>query len=248
MATGAATALRRAARRANVRPLKLDALIPALDEEAALPGVLAGLAGRGLRRIVVVDNGSRDRTAEVARAGGAEVVPEPRRGYGSACLAGLRHLRADPPDAVVFLDADGSDDPADLAALVEALRGGAELVVGSRVAGRAEPGALTPVQVFGNALSCRLIALRWGVRFTDLGPFRALTWEALERLQMRDAGFGWTVEMQARAARLGLRCREIPVSYRRRRAGQSKIAGTVRGSIRAGVKILATIGREAVRR
>jgi glycosyltransferase involved in cell wall biosynthesis len=228
--------------------MRVAALMPALDEEDSLPSVLAGLTGRGLESIVVVDNGSTDRTAEVARAGGAVVVHCPRRGYGSACLAGLDWLALDPPDVVVFLDADGADDPDDLASLLSPLLDGrAEMVIGSRVAGRADDGALTPVQRFGNALSCRLIAWAWGVRFTDLGPFRAVRWETLELLGMRDPDFGWTVEMQARAARLGLRSVEVPVRYRRRVAGRSKVAGTVRGSVRAGVKILYTIGREFVR-
>lgn len=228
--------------------MRVAALMPALDEEASLPAVLAGLAGRGLERIVVVDNGSRDRTAEVAVAAGAVVVFCGRRGYGSACLAGLDRLADDPPDAVVFLDADGADDPADLPALLAPLRDDrAELVIGSRVTGNADTGALTPVQRFGNALSCRLIELAWGARFTDLGPMRAVRWATLERLQMRDPDFGWTVEMQARAARLGIPWMEVPVRYRRRVAGQSKVAGTVKGSVKAGAKILFTIGREFVR-
>ncbi|MCB9545015.1 MAG: glycosyltransferase [Myxococcales bacterium] len=226
----------------------VDALIPALNEEESLPGVLAGLQGRGLRRVVVVDNGSRDATADVARAGGAEVVYCARRGYGSACLRGLDHLHADAPDVVVFLDADGADDPADLPAVLGPIAAGeADLVIGSRVRGQAEAGALTPVQRFGNALSCTLVRGLFGVRFTDLGPFRAITWDALQRLDMADPDFGWTVEMQAKAARRGLRCAEVPVDYRRRYAGQSKVSGTLEGSARAGAKILWTIGRERLR-
>lgn len=228
--------------------MQVDAIIPALDEEESLPAVLAGLRGAGLRRVVVVDNGSTDATAAVAAREGAEVVHEARRGYGSACLAGLRHVAADPPDVVVFLDADGADDPAELPALLQPIRqAGAELVIGSRVLGGAERGALTPVQRFGNALSTRLVRLLFGVRFTDLGPFRAVRWSALQRLEMTDPDFGWTVEMQAKAARRGLRCVEVPVRCRRRLAGRSKISGTVRGSAKAGAKILWTIGREALR-
>jgi len=227
--------------------LVCDALMPALNEAECLPTVLASLRDRGLRDVWVVDNGSTDATAEVARAGGARVVSCPQRGYGRACLKGLEALSAAPPDVVVFLDADGSDDPDDLTALLAPLeRGEAELVVGSRALGRAEAGALTPVQRFGNALAGALIGALWGVRFTDLGPFRAVRWSTLQALSMRDPDFGWTVEMQARAARLGLRVVEVPVAYRRRRAGQSKIAGTLRGSVKAGVKILWTIARERV--
>lgn len=225
----------------------VDLLIPARDEEESLPRLLADLSRQRaapLRQVVVVDNGSRDRTASAARAHGAVVVSEPRRGYGAACLAGLAALRAAPPDVVCFLDADGSDDPEDLPALFAPIvRHEADLVIGSRVLGEREPGALAPVQRAGNALATRLLALLFGARFTDLGPFRAIRWPALERLGMRDPGYGWTVEMQARALAAGLRCAEVPVRYRRRRCGRSKVAGTVRGSIGAGWKILFTIGR-----
>lgn len=226
----------------------VDVVIPALDEAEALPGVLAGLRdaatpGFALRDIVVADNGSSDGTAGVARAAGARVVDAPRRGYGSACLAALDALRGSPPDAVAFLDADGSDDPAQLAEVVAPLFAGAELVVGSRALGEREAGALTPVQAFGNALATRLMRALYGARFTDLGPFRAIRWTALERLRMRDRDYGWTVEMQTRALRAGLACVEVPVRCRRRAAGRSKVAGTVRGVFGAGWKILFTIGR-----
>lgn len=231
-------------------------VIPALDEEGPLARVLADLPRPGerleipgagpvtLARIVVADNGSRDRTAAVARAGGAEVVSEPRRGYGQACLAALAHLAAQPPDVVVFLDADHSDDPRELAlVLAPVVTGAADLVIGSRVLGRHEAGAFTPVQAFGNRLSAWLMRRLWGASFTDLGPFRAIRYEALACLGMRDRDYGWTVEMQTRALRHGLACREVPVSYRRRRLGRSKVAGTLRGVIGAGTKILFTIAR-----
>ncbi|MEO6463579.1 MAG: glycosyltransferase family 2 protein [Candidatus Eisenbacteria bacterium] len=226
-------------------------VIPALDEEAAIGGVIESLPRAGIDEIVVCDNGSRDRTAAVARAAGATVVAAPRRGYGSACLAGLAYLRSrpvGPPDVVAFVDADGSDVPAELPFLLAPLAaGGADLVIGSRVLGRAEPGALTPVQRFGNRLASLLLAARWGATTTDLGPFRAIRWAALERLAMQDRDYGWTVEMQARALRLGLVIVEVPVTYRRR-VGRSKISGTLRGVVGAGTKILWTIGREALRR
>ena len=228
--------------------LTVDILIPARDEEAALPLVIAGLprAGEGwqLRRIVVADNGSRDGTAAAARAAGAEVVSEPMAGYGRACLAGLAYLRGSPPDIVAFVDGDHSDDPADLTALLAPLVAGtAQLVIGSRVLGEREPGAFTPVQEFGNILAAALLRMCWGVRATDLGPFRCMRWPALESLRMRDTDFGWTVEMQARAAHAGVPMLDVPVRYRRRRQGRSKIAGTFSGSVRAGIKILATIAR-----
>jgi len=226
--------------------LTLDVLIPARDEAAALPLVLGDLprAGEGwrVRQVVVVDNGSRDATAGVARAHGATVVHEPVAGYGRACLAGLASLRSNPPDAVVFLDADHSDDPRELPRLLmPLLRGEAVFVIGSRTLGEREPGAFTPVQAFGNALAGALLGLFWGVHATDLGPFRAIRWDALESLGMRDRDFGWTVEMQARAARARLVTVDVPVSYRRRRQGRSKIAGTFTGSLRAGTKILGTL-------
>ena len=225
-------------------------IVPALDEEGSIAAVVAAVPRGGkastfvVSDVVVVDNGSRDGTAVAARTAGARVVAEPRRGYGAACLAGLEWLRWYPPDVVAFVDADASDDPAELPQLIAPLlERRADVVIGSRVLGASEPGALTPVQRFGNRLATGLIAALFGVRFTDLGPFRAVAWDALERLGMRDRGYGWTVEMQARAARLGLRCVEVPVCYRRRRAGRSKVSGTLRGSVGAGTKILLTILR-----
>jgi glycosyltransferase involved in cell wall biosynthesis len=228
--------------------LTLDVLIPARDEAESLPLVLADLPRQGqgwwVRRVVVVDNGSRDRTAAVARGLGAEVVREPVAGYGRACLAGLAHLRRSPPDAVVFVDADHSDDPRDLHRVVAPLvAGAAELVIGSRVLGKRERGAFTPAQALGNRLAPFLLRRLWGVEVTDLGPFRAVRWASLERLRVQDPAHGWTVEMQARAARDGVGMVEVPVSYRRRRHGRSKISGTLGGTWRAGMSILATIAR-----
>lgn len=191
----------------------------------------------------MVDNGSTDGTAEVARAHGARVVREDRRGYGRACLRGLAEVGE--AQIVVFLDGDHSDHPQELPLLIQPiLEDRADLVIGSRTLGHATSGALTPQQVFGNRLACLLIRLLLGHRYTDLGPFRAIRWDALQRLEMRDPTYGWTVEMQVKALRRGLRVVEVPVSYRRR-IGQSKISGTLTGSLKAGYKIILTILRYA---
>lgn len=223
----------------------VDVVIPALDEEQALPLVLGAIPRPPVRRVVVADNGSRDRTAEVARAAGAEVVREPERGYGAACLRALAHLAADPPQVVVFLDGDYSDHPEELPALLAPIaRGEAELVIGSRTRGHAD-GGLTPQQKVGNAVAC--VALRWlyGARYTDLGPFRAITWDALQRLGLVDRNYGWTVEMQIKAAQRGVASAEVPVSYRAR-VGRSKVSGTVRGTLGASAKILWLLAKYAV--
>lgn len=222
----------------------VDVVIPAFNEETSLPLVLASIPRPPVRRVVVADNASTDRTAEVARQGGAEVVTEARPGYGSACLRALAHLRDHrPPAIVVFLDADFSDRPEELPRLLEPIRAGrAELVIGSRTRGEAEAGALLPQARAGNFIACRLIGWLYGYRYTDLGPFRAITWTALESLEMSDPDFGWTAEMQVKALRRGVAVTEVPVSYRRR-IGVSKITGTLRGTLMAGYKILWTVLR-----
>ena len=223
-------------------PPALAVVIPACDEEEAIGKVLQDIPNIA-QQIVVVDNGSSDRTAEVARRLGAHVVGEPRRGYGQACLAGIAQL--DCPDIVVFLDGDYSDYPEDMSALVKPIiTDCADMVIGSRVLGQREKGALLPQARFGNWLATFLIRLLFGVTFTDLGPFRALRYDALMRLEMQDRDFGWTAEMQVKAARLSLRSAEVPVRYRRR-IGTSKITGTLSGTLRAGYKILWTIFRYA---
>lgn len=224
----------------------VNVIIPALDEEAAIAGVLRGLRAAGFDRIVVVDNGSRDRTACIARAEGAQVVVEPMRGYGAACLAGIAALApAAGQDIVAFIDADGSDDAEDLRRLVQLVaRDEADLALGCRVTGEREPGALPAHARFGNALAGWLIRLRTGYRYRDLGPLRALRYSTLMGLGMKDRNYGWTVEMQLKAARAGLCVRELPVRYHKR-VGRSKISGTIAGSARAGAKILLTIARHA---
>jgi glycosyltransferase involved in cell wall biosynthesis len=222
-------------------------IIPALNEEVALPGVLRDLRALGLRHVRVVDNGSTDRTAEVARELGAEVRSEPVRGYGAACWCGMSELG---PEVawVLFCDADGSDDLSELPALFAAAATGAEFILGNRRASAEGRGAMTPQQNFGNALATALIAIGWGHRYKDLGPLRLISRSALDRIAMRDRGFGWTVEMQVRAVEEGVRIVEIPVGYRRRQGGRSKISGTIGGSLRAGTVILSTVGRLWFRR
>jgi len=218
-------------------------IIPALNEADSIASVCQQIPRQLFLQLIVVDNGSRDGTAEAARAAGAQVILEPRQGYGQACWAGLDCLRPE-IDAVVFMDADLADDPADLAPLVHSFQEGQwDLVIGSRVLGVPEPEALTSLQRFGNWLATRLIWKVWRVHFTDLGPMRIVSRQALVQLDLRDRDFGWNVEMQAKAARLKLRVAELPVTYRRRRFGRSKISGTVMGSLRAGAKILWTIYR-----
>jgi len=232
-----------------VTPCRVAAVIPALNEADSIGLVLADLPRSVVERVVVCDNGSVDATASVARAAGALVVEEPRRGYGAACLKGLAALESDPPDVVLFLDADRSDDAGEASALLAPiLDGTADFVIGSRALGGAEPGSLTPAQRFGNRLAAALLRALYGVPATDLGPFRAIRWESLRALGMRDRDFGWTVEMQVKAARHGLRTLEVPVRYRRRAGNSpSKISGTVKGTILAGTKILGTIAADYLR-
>ena len=223
----------------------VDVVIPAFNERDSLPLVLAEIPSDAVREVVVVDNASDDGTADAALAAGAVVVREPRRGYGSACLAGLEYLgrKSSPPGIVVFLDADYSDHPDELPSVVAPIvEGRADLVIGSRVLGKRERGALLPQARIGNFVAARLMRWLYHVPVTDLGPFRAVRWDALQEIGMRDRDFGWTAEMQVKAAKKGLRVIEVPVSYRRR-VGRSKITGTVNGTLRAAWKILYTILR-----
>jgi len=216
-------------------------VIPVFNEERSLPLVLGSIPMAAVKEILVVDNGSTDASARVAAQMGATVVSERRRGYGSACLAGLAQLRHRPPDIVVFMDGDFSDHPEELPLLLAPIREqGCDLVIGSRFLGRAEPGALLPQARFGNRLAVFLLHVLYGAHFTDLGPFRAVRYARLMELGMADRTFGWTAEMQARAALAGWKTTEVPVSYRKR-VGVSKITGTLGGTLRAGAKILATL-------
>ena len=219
----------------------VDILIPARNEAQALPPLLAEIDRSTVRRIVVVDNGSTDATAEVAAAAGCTVVSCPAPGYGNACLTGLAFMQSDPPDIVVFLDGDRSDHPDHLPELIEPITAGTrDFVLGSRTRGRADKGSLTATQKFGNLLATFLMRLFWGFRYSDLGPFRAIRWDSLQSLHMADRNFGWTIEMQIKAVTEGLRIAEVPVNYRNR-IGTSKISGTLSGVVRAGYKILFTI-------
>ncbi|MDX1909879.1 MAG: glycosyltransferase family 2 protein [Saprospiraceae bacterium] len=227
---------------------RIDVLIPAWNEEKALPLVLKNLPKDRVRQIIVCDNGSTDKTTEVAKAAGAIVVSQPERGYGNACLAGMRYLEnlppSEQPEIVVFIDGDFSDFPEELPAIIAPiLEEGKDLVIGSRRLGGMEAGAMTFPQRFGNWLAPAMIRLFYGYRFSDLGPFRAIRWEALKNMGMRDKNFGWTVEMQVRAAKMKLRCAEVPVRYRKRAAGHSKVSGTIKGTVLAGWKIITTIFR-----
>jgi glycosyltransferase involved in cell wall biosynthesis len=222
---------------------EIAVVIPALDEARAIGLVLRDIPAF-VDRVIVADKGSTDGTREIAQAHGATVILETERGYGAACLKGLEAIGE--AGIVVFMDGDYSDHGSEMGLLVDPiLAGEADMVLGSRVLGRREAGSLTLQQQFGNALATWLMRRIWGVRYTDLGPYRAVRVAALRRLGMTDRNYGWTIEMQIRAAVAGLSVREVPVSYRRR-IGASKVSGTIKGTVLAGIKILSTIARFAV--
>lgn len=219
--------------------MKVSVIIPALNEEEAIGKVINDIPKGVVQEIIVVDNGCTDNTVEIARNHGAKVISEPRKGYGSACLAGLAAVKS--ADIIVFVDGDYSDDPTELSSLIKPIKENqADFVIGTRKP--TEKGALLPQARFGNKLATFLINSFYGVKYTDLGPFRAIRQSKLIELDMQDQTYGWTVEMQLKAAKMGIRVQEIPVSYRKR-IGTSKISGTLIGSVRAGVKILTTIFR-----
>ncbi len=221
----------------------IDIIIPAYNEEESISLVLGDIPHNLVREVVVCNNASKDRTAEVAQKAGATVVLQTQKGYGSACLKGIEYLQNKivKPDIVVFLDADYSDHPEELATLIRPiLEKDMDMVIGSRALGDLEAGSMTPQQIFGNWLATNLISLFYRYDFTDLGPFRAIKYDKLIELKMEDPDFGWTVEMQVKAAKMKFRCTEVPVTYRKR-IGASKISGTLKGTILAGHKILWTI-------
>jgi glycosyltransferase involved in cell wall biosynthesis len=219
--------------------MKTAIIIPARNEESPLPGVIAEIPPGAVDMVIVVDNGSTDDTAGVARRSGAVVIQEPRAGYGHACAAGILAASGQGADLLVFLDGDGSFDPAQIPDLLAPIKAGqADLVLGSRPAGGMEPGAMPPHARFGNWLVARLMRLLYGLRVTDLGPYRAVRAGLLAQLDMQEMTYGWPTEMMVKAARHGARVVEVPVRYRARRGGQSKVSGTVRGTLLATQAIL----------
>lgn len=223
--------------------MNIIVIIPAYNEESAIGQVIAEIPKNWIREIVVVDNRSTDNTAINATKAGATVVYEPLPAYGRACLRGMAYVESlsAPPDIIVFVDGDHSDYPEELPHLVKPiLEQNYDMVIGSRALGKRERGSMTPQQVFGNWLATFLLRLLYGVRYTDLGPFRAIKWDKLLALDMQDKTYGWTVEMQLKAAKQGLKSTEVPVRYRKR-IGFSKISGTVKGVVLAGYKIITTI-------
>src|SRR6184192_3009016 len=226
----------------------ISVVIPALNEEEPIVGVVREIAAtRVPDEIIVVDNGSTDRTAERAREAGAHVVNAPR-GYGRACAAGVAAVRPD-CDIVVFLDGDGSDCAEFMPKLVDPIAAGThDFVIGSRTRGQREPGSMNLQQIFSGRIAGLILRLLYGVRYTDMCPFRAIRRDALERLGMREQTYGWNLEMQMKAARARLRILEIPINHRRRAGGTSKVSGTLCGTFVAGVRIIATLVRIAFAR
>lgn len=218
-------------------------IIPAFNEERSIGKVLADIPMDVVQEVVVVDNNSTDATFAEAQKGGATVLKQPIQGYGSACLKGIEYFcsQNEKPDIVVFMDADYSDHPDELPNVIAPiLHDKMDMVIGSRALGPRERGSMTPQQVFGNWLACTLMRIMYKARYTDLGPFRAITWPALMQIEMKDPNYGWTVEMQLKALKHKLRHTEVPVTYRKR-IGTSKIAGTLKGTVMAGYKIITTI-------
>lgn len=221
----------------------IDVIIPAYNEEASIGNVVHDIPKDLVRHIIVCNNNSSDSTRQVAWEAGATVVDQPLSGYGNACLKGMEYVAGldTQPDIIVYLDGDYSDYPGQMTELVAPiLEDGYDMVIGSRAMGAMEKGAMMPQQIFGNWLATSLIKLIYGYEFTDLGPFRAIRYDRLMEIDMKDKTFGWTVEMQVKAAKLKLKCIEIPVKYRVR-IGVSKVSGTIKGTILAGHKILWTI-------
>jgi glycosyltransferase involved in cell wall biosynthesis len=218
---------------------RVSVIIPALNEQDSIGLVIGDIPKHLVDEIIVADNGSTDRTAEVAHNAGARLVSEHRRGYGAACLKGIASARN--PDIIVFMDGDYSDYPEEMAQIIAPiLKGEADMVIGSRIMGTRSEKVLPPHSYWGNRLTTWLINALYHQRFTDLGPFRAITYDGLKKLAMRDTNYGWTVEMQVKAVTNGLKVVEIPVSYRKR-IGKSKVSGTIAGSLKAGIKMLYTV-------
>ncbi len=223
-------------------PRRVSVVIPALNEAESIGSVVQSMPWDKIAECIVVDNGSTDGTADVARAAGARVVNSPR-GYGAACATGARAAAAT-SDVLVFLDGDGSDDVNAMQQLVEPIElGKADFVIGSRVRGRAEPGSLNGAQIFAAKMIGALVKMMYGFRYTDMGPFRAIRRECLEAMQMHEMTYGWNLEMQIKALKMGLRVVEIPVDYRCRAAGESKVSGNAWASVKAATRILGVLAR-----
>lgn len=229
--------------KSNFAPVVVDVIIPAYNEESSIGLVVSDIKKEDVRHVIVVNNRSNDNTVEVAKLAGAHVLNQPKRGYGAACLKGMEYIAElqEKPDVVLFMDGDYSDYAEEFQLLMSPIKEqNIEMVIGSRALGEREKGSMTPQQVFGNWLATRMIKVLFGARFSDLGPYRAIQYPALLRLQMNDQNYGWTVEMQVKAVKQGLSWTEVPVNYRKR-IGKSKVAGTVKGTILAGYKIITTI-------
>jgi glycosyltransferase involved in cell wall biosynthesis len=225
----------------------VSVVIPALNEEEVIARTVAAIPRERVLEVIVVDNGSTDGTADEARRAGARLVSEPRRGYGRACKTGVNSVSPG-CEIIVLMDADLSDDPSELPLLVKPIiENESDFVLGSRLLGVREAGSLTFAQVLGSRVASLLLRLFYGARYTDMGPFRAIRRSSLELLEMREETYGWSIEMQTKAAARGLRVREVPVSWRNRAGGESKVAGTLSGSVRAGFRIMWTILRVAYR-
>ena len=225
--------------------LNIYVIIPAFNEENSVGKVVKAIPKDIVKakRIIVVDNNSSDKTRQAAEAEGATVLEEKRQGYGYACLKGMEYVKSKKrkPEIIVFLDADYSDYPEEMPIVLgPILAGEADMVIGSRALGKREKGSMTPQQIFGNWLATRLIQIFYGVKYTDLGPFRAIRYDSLMAMEMKDKTYGWTVEMQLKAAKMKLKIKEVAVNYRQR-IGVSKVSGTVKGTIMAGYKIITWI-------
>ena len=219
---------------------KISIIIPALNEENSIGQVINSLP-KIYHQLIVVDNGSNDSTRKIAKKNGAIVLIEKNRGYGNACLKGIQFLKKTPPDIVVFLDGDFSDFPQEIKKIIKPIeQKKVDFVIGSRIKSLREKGSMTPQQIFGNKLACFLLKLIYGGKFTDLGPFRAIKWDTLMDLNMIDKTYGWTIEMQLKVLRKKISYAEAPVRYRKR-IGNSKISGTLKGSLLAGIKIIGWI-------
>ncbi|MGB0933113.1 MAG: glycosyltransferase family 2 protein [Lishizhenia sp.] len=217
---------------------KINVVIPAFNEEQSIGKVIAAIPSEWVQDIIVVNNNSTDTTQKVAEAAGAKVLLEKRKGYGYACLTGIAQAKTNGADIIVFLDGDFSDYPEEIPQVVQPiLEQGMDMVIGSRATGKREKGSMTPQQIFGNWLATRLMKIFYGASFTDLGPFRAIKSESLEKLQMTDKTYGWTIEMQIKAAKQKMNFCEVPVRYKKR-IGVSKVSGTVKGTVLAGIKII----------